>query len=96
MAEAIKSSLPFAVDELFSVSTIDVVRSVSADKLKSALQWLVEGVQRVQGEQTVLRQDLAELSQQGSSTPRATLLEPSLTQRQQQVCQLRPWLQPLT
>ncbi|KAK9835644.1 hypothetical protein WJX74_004933 [Apatococcus lobatus] len=61
MAEAIKTSLPFVVDELFSVSTIDVVRSVSADKLKSALQWLVEGVQKLQGDQTVLRQDLAEL-----------------------------------
>lgn len=67
MAEAIKTSLPFVVDELFSVSTIDVVRSVSADKLKSALQWLVEGVQKLQGEQTVLRQDLAELSPQLSA-----------------------------
>ncbi len=84
MAEAIKSSLPFVVDELFSVSTIDVVRSVSADKLKAALQWLVEGVQKVQGEQTVLRQDFAELSQQpGGLAP--TDLQAGLTSQQQQV-----------
>ena len=75
MAEAIKTSLPFVVDELFSVSTIDVVRSVSADKLKSALQWLVEGVQKLQGEQTVLRQDFAELSPQVSAFSKAPASE---------------------
>ena len=77
MAEAIKTSLPFVVDELFSVSTVDVLRSVSADKLKSALQWLVEGVQRLQGDHTVLRQDLAELSHQGAVEAAGVEVEPS-------------------
>ena len=62
MAEAIKSALPFAVDELFSVSTIDVVRSVSADKLKSALQWLVDCVSKLQEEHKALQQTIANVS----------------------------------